>query len=367
MGLLYALATGTSGRSASGGKVTDTYVKKYKFIKSSPGEQYSVPAILGYGIGAALAGAPNVTCVSIDDQPDGESRLTRNITATFKTVAATGGPTDQQQPPDVRPPNISFQFGLDYVASPSWMADPVANNALTLATSPSGEPINGLEKPQATAIIRLKQFVTSDPANYNEEVGTVNSGNVTFGSFTAIARTLLFKGIDAQPAVEQYADLTYSGWNVTYEFAYRENKQYICTTLNNQPNRAEVNIGWDKAVPLTSRNVLCSIAAGIAIIDPLAFPLEHNKNGSIKTFAGGVIDGKYEFANDPNGNGTVAGQWCRAMTVIPAVKGGFTQVPANEPIAVNLDGSPRSKNFLPLVFRRGFHREIDFRQVLGLR
>lgn len=368
MGMLYELATGTSSRDGRGGTVADTYVRKFKFVKSQPNEAYSVPGVTGISIGSPLPGDPSVTCVAVDDSPMGDSRLVRELTFTYKTVAATQGTQQQQQPPDVRPPNISFQFGVDYVATQSWQPNPVgAPNGYSMAVTPLAEPITGLEKPQGTATIRVKQFVVFDPAGYSGEVGTVNSTNVTFGSFQAIPRTLLFRGFDAQPTVESWGEYTYSGWTCTYEFAYRENWQLINVNESNDAAQVATNIGWDKAVPLTSRNVLCSTNAGAGFIDPLAFPLEHNKAGSIKVVPGGPVFGLYSFASDPNGNGDLAGTIARAMTVIPAAKGGFTQVPASEPIPINLDGSPRSRTIFPIVFRRGFHRQIDFVNVLGLR
>lgn len=368
MGTLYELATGQSSRDGRAGAVTDTYVRKFKFVKSQPNESYSVPGVTGIGVGSPFPGDTSCTCVSVDDSPEGESRLVRNFTFTYKTVANTQGAQKQQQPPDVRPPNISFQFGVDYVATQSWLPNPIGlPNTVSMAVTPLAEPVTGLEKPQGTATIRVKQFVSYDPAGYSGEVGTLNSGNVHFGSFTAIRRTLLFKGFDAQPTVETFGNYTYSGWNCTYEFAYRENWQMINVTESNANTQVSVNIGWDKAVPLTSRNVKCDTSAGIGFIDPLAFPLEHNKAGSIKVVPGGPVFGLYSFASDPNGNGDLTGTIARAMTVIPATKGGFTQVPANEPIPINLDGSPRSRTLFPIVFRRGFHREIDFVNVLGLR
>lgn len=372
MGTLYELATGQSSREGSVGKaLADTYVRKFKFVKSSPNESYSLPAVTGIGIGSAFPGNSSVTCVSVDDSPEGESRLVRVFTYTYKTVANTGGPQEQQQPPDVRPPNYSYNFGVDYVGTRSWMPNPVANNGMTVASTPNGELVTGLEKPQVTATLRIKQFVTADPAFANEYVGCVNSGTFTGGSFTAIARTLLFKGIDAQPATEAYGEFVYSGWNVTYEFAYRENEQVINPNYgSDEDTQSLVNIGWDKAVPLTSRNVKCSTNAGLGKIDVMAFPLEHNKNGAVKTVndGSGTVDGKVFWAADPNGGGgTVEDTVARAMVAIPAVKGGFTQVPAAEPIPVNNDGSPRNRLLKPIVYRRGFHREINFRQVLGLR
>lgn len=371
MGTLYELATGGSSRDGRSGGVADTYIRKFKYIKSSPSEGYSLPNVTGIYVGAPYPGDANCTCVSIDDSPEGESRLVRNFTYTYKTVANTSGPQQQQQPPDVRPPNYSFQFGLDYVATQSWIADPVANGGWATATTPNGEIVTGLEKPQATAVLRVKQFVTSDPAGYCEYVGTVNDGLFTAGSFSAIARTLLFRGIDAQPAVETYNLQTYAGWNVTYEFAYRENFQMInSNTAINNDNQSLVNIGWDKAVPLSSRNVWCSTAAGNQFLELTAFPLEHNKNGAIKSVndGSGPINGQYFWAADPNGGGgTVQNTLARAMVTIPAVKGGFTQVPASEPRPVNLDGSPRKSTLRPIVHRRGFHKEINFKVTLGLR
>lgn len=370
MGTLYELATGQSSREGKiGERLSDTYVRKFKYLKGQPNEAYSLPTLTAIGIGSPLPGNPFVTCVSVDDSPEGESRLVRIFTYTYKTIAHTGGPAEQQQAPDVRPPNYSFNFGVDYVSTTSWLANPVVNGVGYVgAYTPNSEMVAGLEKPQLTGILRVKQFVIDDPAFANEYVGYVNDGLFEAGSFSAIARTLLFRGIDAQPAVESYQDMSYWGWNVTYEFAYRENRQVINTTLGDDADtQVEVNIGWDKAVPMTSRNVFCSTNVGAGFYDPLAFPLEHNRNGAIKT-GPGPIGGKYFWAEDPNNPGnTVEDSTCRAMVAIPAVKGGFTQVPAGEPIPVNNDGSPRSRGRKPLVYRRGFHKETNFRVNLGLR
>ena len=363
MGTLYELATGKSGREVSDKRATDTYTRVYKYIKSTPQEQYVVPTVLGYGVGAVLNGT-NAVCVSVSDEPDGDSRLVRIFTTVFKTPPVTGGASSQQQPPPVRPPNITFQFGTDTVASATWMPNPVANGGRSPARDPNGNPIDNVVKPTAVGTIRLTQFVTNDPAQYQSEVGTVNADSVTFGSFTAIARTLMFKGISAQPAVESFGDYTYSGWSCTYEFSYRENFQYINVGTDTSPNFASVNIGWDMAVPQTSRMAYASMAKG-NIVDPLGIPLLH-VNGAVQRVNGGPIQNKYDYAKNADGD-SIAGQRVRAMVAVPAANGGFAQIPASEPIPVNDDGSPRVRSAEILVYRRGVHREIDFRQVLGLR
>lgn len=365
MGTLYELATGKSSRDASNKQSTDTYTKVYKFIKSTPTENYVVPTVLGYGVGAILNGTDAV-CVSVSDEPEGESRLVRIFTTTFKTPPVTGGSNSQEQPPNVRPPNVTFQFGTETIASATWLVNPVANGLMSPAMDPNGNPIDNVTKPCPNGVIRVTQFVTNDPGFYQQYVGCVNDGIVEFGTFGAIARTLLFKGINATPAVESFGDYTYSGWNVTYEFAYRENIQQVCTGTDTNPTLADVVIGWDMAVPQTSRQVHATMAKN-AIVDPLGMPLLH-VNGAVQHVQGGPVAGKYDYARNSDGD-SVQFKRVRAMVTVPSPNGGFAQIPSSEPIPVNDDGSPRLRTLVPpvLVYRRGTHREIDFRQTLGLR
>jgi hypothetical protein len=365
MGTLFELTSGKSSRDNSGGRVSDSYTKVYKYIKSTPNEAYSLPAVLGYTVGAILGGTDAV-CMNVSDEPDGDSRTVRIITTTFKTPPVTGGSAAMAMAPTIRPPNITFQFGTETVAATTWLTNPIGGGGMGPAKDPNGNPIDNVVKPMANGIIRVTQFVASDPGYYQEYVGTLNNGSISFGSFTAIRRTLLFKGINATPAVESFGEYTYSGWNCTYEFAYRENIQQICTGTDSNPQVADVNIGWDLAVPQTSRQALASMAKG-NLVDYFGIPLLH-VNGAVQRVAGGPIAGKYDYAKNPDGD-SVQNEVVRAMVVVPAGNGGFAQVPSSDPIPVNDDGSPRKRTASPpvLVYRRGTHREIDFRNTLGLR
>lgn len=372
MGLLYELATGSGSREYNNGISADTYVRRFKFIKATPNESYSVPDTAGIYIGSPFPVDSTVTCVSYSDEPEGSSRLVRNFTFTYKSIPATStsgssGGGGGQSPPNVQPPNLTFNFDVDRVATFAWFPDPAgAPNTYEPAVDKAGEPIDGLTKPQASGTIQVKQFVTFDPAGSAGWVGYLNDRTITWGSFSAAPRTLMFKGFNANPTVKSWGSVVYRGWDVTFSFSYRENRQWISSSEEDGVG-GYVNIGWDKAVPLTARNIKNSVAK-TSKVEGSRLALQHDANNMLlRDGTGDAGLNGYYWATDPRTGAKAIGTFTRAMQVVPAPAGGFRQIPCNEPVAVNLDGSPRTIGMWPIIYRRGDAPETNLIANLGVR
>jgi hypothetical protein len=72
-------------------------------------------------------------------------------------------------------------------------------------------------------------------------------------------------------------------------------------------------------------------------VEQMALALQHDE-------ATGRVKVPHEYAA-----GLAAGSKARAMVPLPYPGGGFTQTPAAQPVPLNLDGTPRSRNASPPV------------------
>jgi hypothetical protein len=267
-----------------------------------------------------------------------------NYQSTPSAGASGGGQDPRAVPPDVRPPNWTTGTSL-------------AEKPVTNRRNPAGDIFDGIVELTPVISISATVFEPEDPLRHNDRAGEVNKFQLTIKSLLMEPRTLMFRGVSCQPAVESWGDLLYSGWNATYEFLYKPNSTevFIPGVLAN-PGIVQIEqIGWDIAVPQTGFNVITfNPAAPNADQDPYGQPLEFDDDGAVQTNPLALPQG------------LAVGSKARAMVRIPFSKK-FSLNPSASPIPLNLDGTPRINTANPpvIVLRTQVQDESDFKTVFS--
>ena len=194
----------------------------------------------------------------------------------------------------------------------------------------------GLTKLMPMTTIKVTQFVlggAGDPTAHAYFVGEINDDTIQLGNIVAQPHTLMLRSLSATPAVESYGRLVFRGWTTEYTFLLRNEFVSVNFDLTGEANTSTtINIGWDAAIIVEGRNVTAFNPAGAeAWQDPFGQPLKAGPDGA---------------ALDPNNlalpTGVAAGSRQRAHVGITGFSDrGMSQSPAGEPIALNLDGTPR--------------------------
>lgn len=367
--LVSELAQGnTFARSSDGGALADSATRVWKIILNTPDEALDIFAAIGVNIGDVYSSTNPIPCVSIEGRADGESRLVRIITAQYRTSAGVGssgggggggggGGDPRATAPDLR--FASFAVSTSYMEMPAWtwFPSPVLVPAgMSAANNPMGDMYDGVSRYEPVVNFSFKQFEPNDPTGKIQHVGKVNSNQGSFGQLSLPPRSALFKACNIEQHVESWGGLTFRGFMVSYEFAYRKNRQNISQSPSASPTATD--IGWDIAMPQTGFNVKAFSDidnAAFASRDPYGQPLKHEA-GKVKT----------PLALPDNVSG---GDKVRAMVkIMEYQEGGASQTPSAQPVALNDDGTPRSPTATPkvLVYRYGQHEQFDF-TTLGLR
>ena len=360
--LVSELAQGnTFSRSSDGGALADSATRVWKIILNTPDEALDIFAAIGVNIGDVYSAGNPIPCVSVEGRADGESRLVRIITAQYRTSAGVGssggggggggGGDPRATAPDLR--FASFAVSTSYMEMPAWtwLEDPTADATNFVdASNPVGDMYDGITRYEPIVNFSFKQFEATQPTAKLQHVGKVNSNSGTFGSLTLFPRSTLFKGCNIEQHVESWGGLTLRGFMVSYEFAYRKNRQRI--------QSGSEDIGWDIAVPQTGFNVFAFAPPGNVGTDVYGQPLKHGPEGS--PYAGRI------FQPLALPDGVSAGDKVRAMVkVFSYQNGGASQTPSAQPVALTADGYPKTPGTVE-VYRRGQHEQFDF-STLGLR
>lgn len=359
--LVTELAQGnTFSRSSDGGGLADSATRVFKVILNAPNEALDVFAAIGVNIGDVYSAANPIPCVSVEGRADGESRLVRIITAQYRTTPGEGGdssnPGDPPKDPKSVAPDLrfaSFSVSTSYMEMPAWtwLKNPASDaTSFEAAVNPVGDPYDGVTRYEPVVNFQFKQFEVADPTAKLEHVGKVNSNSGSFGSLTLFPRSTLFKACNIEQHVETWGTGAYRGFMVTYEFAYRKNRQSLFT--------GAADIGWDIAMPQTGFNVYSFAPPGAMGTDVYGQPLKHGADGT--PYAGRI----QEPLALPDG--IAAGEKVRAMVKVFSYQGGgASQTPSAQPVAINANGHPKTPGTVE-VYRRGQHEQFDF-TTLNLR
>ena len=327
----------------------------WKVILNAPDEALDIFDAIGVNIGDVYSDGKPIPCVSVEGRADGESRMVRIITAQYRTSAGVGssggggggggGGDPRATAPDLR--FASFAVSTSYMEMPAWawLEDPTADATNFVdASNPVGDMYDGITRYEPIVNFSFKQFEATQPTAKLQHVGKVNSNSGTFGSLTLFPRSTLFKACNIEQHVESWGGLTYRGFMVSYEFAYRKNRQSVMS--------GSEDIGWDVAVPQTGFNVFAFAPPGNVGTDVYGQPLKHSK-------------GRVIFPNELPTD-ILPGDKVRAMVkVMEYTDGGASQTPSAQPVALTVDGNPKAPGTVE-VYRRGQHEQFNF-TTLSLR
>jgi hypothetical protein len=328
--LVSELAQGkTYARSSDGGGLADTATRVWRILLNSPNEAFIVPTAIGVNIGDALSELEPIPCVSIDVKADGESRLVRIVTATYRTSPGVGaggtgggggdgGQRDPKlDPPQVRPALFSISGGLEEIAVHEYYDTDGNNTSKKGATNPNGDMYDGLSTLVPMFTINIEQFDTL-PTRHIEKIGHINSQGFTFCGSAIKTRSCMLKNIECVPVVETWGIVTFRGFKRTYQFS-----------ITGRP------AGWDLRFLRTGFRVY-QAGLGLDQVDSDALALERRDGRVLVNLP--TPTGKDYAGNTQN---TVV----RAMVKVPFDDGGFTQIPSAQPVALDSSGRPASVPF----------------------
>lgn len=331
------LAQGKSfSRSADGGPLADQATRTWKVLLESPNEPFIISDVVGVNIGDPLGTMNPIPCVSLDAKADGESRLVRIVTAQYRANPSVGSVDPGTQSPTVRPAMYSMTTSLTEIAA--WGGAPVSgggSGAWVPAVNPVGDLVDGVTRLEPVVSVNIEQYSASDMSNLLAYCGYVNSEPFVFSALSIGVHCCMLQSVSSQPVVEQFGDITFRGFKVTFGFAVRAH-----WTLTRNGFQA---IGWDMAVPQTGFNIR-NAGIGRGDVDQTALVLQHSE-GQVMKLAGGQL---------VLADGT-SGEKVRAQVTVPsggretAGTYGFAQRPCAQPIALNDDGTPRSPYMNPPV------------------
>jgi hypothetical protein len=324
-------------RSAEGGALADTATRTWKILMTSPGESFDLSQAIGVKIGDPLGSLNPIPCVSIDVKADGESRLVRIVTAQYRSSpsAAPNAPDPRTQQPQVRPALYSMSTSLTEIAA--WGGSVVtgsSSGAWSPATNPAGDMADGITRLEPVVNINIDQYSYSDMSHLLAYTGYVNQSPFTFSNLSVGLHCCMLQSISANPVVEQFGDITFRGFKITFGFAVRAH-----WTITRNGFQA---IGWDIAVPLAGRNVINSTGQDVEQ-QALAYEMKDGR----------VVEPLQLI---------LPGQRVPAHVTMAAGDGGYTQVRAGDPVALNDNGTPRSRLASPpvLINRICIQPEMEF-------
>jgi hypothetical protein len=361
-------------RSANEGQLADSATRTFRVLLNSPSEVFDIQASCGVFVGDPHPTNTNIYCASFDAKYEGDTRMVLVATFNYQSAATAsdssggGGGGSKTISPEIRPANWSVSTELTEV--------PVREFALRLDVdawfsfqsprNPVGDMYEGLTKLQPMTTVKVTQFVlggAEDPTRNTVFVGTINSKAIGLGFLNIEPHTMMLRSISATPAVESFGRLVRRGWTAEYTFLIRNEYAEVSFDLTDPVAVGDfrrVNIGWDAAIIVEGRNVKAFHPAGAAADqDPYGQPLKPGPDGA---------------PLDPNNlalpDGVAVGSKQRAHVGVTGFSDrGMSQSPAGEPIALNLDGTPRkvSGTYPPIIRAYQIYEAVDMIDKLKLR
>lgn len=365
-------------RSANEGQLADAATRTFRIILNTPDEVFDIQQTCQVFVGDQHPVNTNLFCASFDCKYEGDTRVVLVATFNYQSAASQadstasgGGPSggggggSRTQAPNIRPANWSISTELIEAPATHWTlrVGQAAWGGATKPVNPARDPYEGISTLIPIVNIKVTQFVMGggfgDPTAHAAYVGSVNSTQMQIGSLVAEPHTLMFRGLSSTPVVESFASYIYRGWNVEYTFALKNQKSIVSFAGGDPANdENEINLGWDAAIIVEGRNVICFNPQA-----PLAWQYTDGqplKVGDDKN----VLD-----VNDKKlPEGLAPGDKAPAMVKIQGFGSrGYAQAPAAEPVAINLDGTPRLPSAQPIVRAYQLYPAIDMISVLNLR
>ena len=310
-------------RSSDNGQVADTSVRRWRVILDSPQEAYDIQQTIGVRIGDMHPSNGSLPCVSIGEASEGESRLVRVVTATYRTSpGGSGGEDPKGQAPDVRPPKITVSTSLIEVPAREWWPED-DEGKFEPAVNPVHDMYDGVSELQPIVNISIQQYEPNFGTN-SEDVGAINSDEFSILGVLVAKHQCMFRGYSLNPHVESWGERIYRGWMATYEFSIKRG-----------------NADWLLQIPVTGFNII-NDGLNVAGVEQESLSLKHS-------------DGKViEPPVAARALSTPAGRRVRGVIPIHYPDGGWCQRPSASPIPLNLDGTPRSRNASPKVLLKKY-------------
>lgn len=352
------ISSGTQFQRSVGGEgAADQMVVRYRVLKTSPTEFINIPQACGVFIGDPHPDNAGIYCLSFTGEYEGDSRMVLICTFTYGTQpdSSGGGSGSQGQgpsPPELRPANWSTSTTAS--EAPAWQWKPITGPLVAggwqAPANVVGDIYDGITRLEPITTIRIEQFSASPPLAAAQHAGEVNSVAFNVGGLACGIRTVLFRGVQCDPAVETWGNAQWRGWKCVYEFTYKRN--YV--SFGGLAGGLTGDIGWDIAVPHTGFNVRAFAPGGAAVDEePFGQPLSHVSGKIVEPLALPKT--------------ITAGDKVRAMVkVFEYEDGGASQTPSASPVSLTDEGRPRAVSLPPLVHRYQIYQEFDF-SILGLR
>jgi hypothetical protein len=359
-------------RSLNQGQIADSATRTFRIILNSPSEAFDIQASCGVFIGNAHPVNPNLACTNFDAKYEGETRMVFLATFSYASApAASGvGSSEGQNPktisPEYRPANWTISTELSESPLRRWRlrASMTEWGEPTKTVNPVGDMYEGLSTLKPMTTIKVTQFVlggADDPTKHCRYVGYINSDTFQLGSLQIDPHELMLRSITATPTVEPWGSLVRKGWSVDYAFLFNETIAEVNFDEEGEAAESiESSIGWDAAIIVEGRNVKAfNPADADAWKDPYGQPLKPGPDGA-------PLDP--DNLSLPEGVDPDSKQ--RAHVAITGFsERGMSQSPAGEPIALNLDGTPRkiSSTRPPIVRAYQIYESIPMVGTLQLR
>jgi hypothetical protein len=330
------------GRSAEGGDLSDTATRVYRVLLSSPNESWDIFATTGVNIGDSYSDGNKIPCVSLDARADGDSRLVRIVTARYsssKLIDPNGGADPGLLEPTVRPAQFSTSTAL--------YEEPVFDQF-----NPAKDRYDGITRLVPITTIRINQFQPFPATSFLTYAGYLNSETINIAGWTSLLpRTVMFRGVECNPHIEKFGSTTYRGFMNSFEFAYKLGQLVVVNGTG-----APRHVGWDIAQIVEGYNCIAINPAGAGFSqEAFAVPLKRDDDTN-------KLKNPLQLAD-----GAEVGKKVRAH--VKVVSGGqdIGQATSAMPIALNLDGTPRSFEADPIITRLKIQPEANLTSLLGLR
>lgn len=324
---------GSSERSVDGGTSADVRTRNWRVILTHPDEAYDVQQTIGVAVGDPHPTTPTLPCVSISERAEGDSRMVRTVTATYRTTPGDadggggGGGGGNLSAPDIRPARFSITSSLIEVPAMEWRKigqvwepinpnKPFGNGAMQdglggveeVLTPGTFDRIDGVTKLVPVININIEQFDNS-PTSRLDDAGKVNNDKFKFLGLDVEKYTCMLRNISVRPHIETWGRYVYRGFMRSYEFSIKTHGGWVIDQILEGFNVINNRLGDDD-------------------VDEDALSLEHTEDGFIKEpreLAAGTQLKKV-----------------RASVLISSKGGGSMQRPSSMPVAINEDGTPRN-------------------------
>lgn len=321
----------TTERSSQGESTADSMTRIFRVVLDYPNEPYNIQDAVGVYVGDPHPVNVGVPCVSVADRADGESRVVRIITATYRTTAGSDPQNGDPKliEPEQRVAKWSIDAGTAEVPVTVWGLADQGGTLFEKPLNPARDPIEGIFKTIPIIKYSFEQFQEDIPTISISFVGAINDNDFVFKGITIKKHHCMLRGIRARPHIETWGQQVRRGYMIEYEFVQRTDTS-----------------GWNIEYPLSGFNCM-NQGLGEANVETGALTLELTDAGRIK-----------DWPNPQLAIGT-EDRKVRANILVAHFEGGAAQRPSAQPVPLNEDGTPRANSADPPVLTKVYRVQDD--------